>query len=204
MAPKKVKSISANETSNLTRDTVKRNIESGNYVGKPTKLPLTTLAAVNAALVSKTVLIEHGKILAGESTETNTLVEKKEEESILDFIERIIDIMNGLPVLAVTPNYASAFEAFIRSSLISSKQDRRGIMLVIGTQNDINMSRDICQAFCTNLLDKNKWLIGVANLRTHKASWESQKFAGISSPILTIEDINVRKNVFDYIRSLNP
>eukprot|EP00943_MAST-04B_sp_MAST-4B-sp1_P005078 g5078.t1 len=203
-APKKVKSIAANETSNLTRDTVKRNIESGNYVGKPTKLPLTMLAAINAALVSKTVLIEHGKILSGESTETNTLIVKKEEESILEFIERIVDIMNGLPVLAVAPNYTSAFEAFIRGSLISSKTVRRGIILVIGAQSDINMSRDICQAFSTNLLDENKWLVSVANLRTHKASWESQKFAGISSPILTIEDINVGKNVFDYIRSLNP
>ena len=38
-APKKIRSQQATQTSNLTRDMVKRNIDSGNYIGKPSKLP---------------------------------------------------------------------------------------------------------------------------------------------------------------------
>ena len=50
-APKKVKSQTADQTSNMTRDMVRRNLDASNYIGKPSKIPLLQLAALNAGLL---------------------------------------------------------------------------------------------------------------------------------------------------------
>ena len=199
-APKKIKSQQATQTSNLTRDMVKRNIDSGNYIGKPSKLPLITIAALNAGVCGNKVLIEHGEIQRIDETiaTTNTILEKETDESIIDYIERIVTTLNALPV-TISPNYSNLFD-----SLISKMNDKhikeQQMVLIIGTQNDINMSRDICNTFTIKTQGgKNDWLLGVANLRTHKASSEVQTFAGVSSNILTIENVDIRKSVNDYI-----
>ena len=158
---------------------VKRNIDSGNYIGKPSKLPLITIAALNAGVCGNKVLIEHGEIQRVDETiaTTNTILEKETDESIIDYIERIIATLNALPV-TISPNYSNLFD-----SLISKMNDKhikeQQMVLIIGTQNDINMSRDICNTFTIKTQGgKNDWLLGVANLRTHKASSEVHTLLG--------------------------
>ena len=65
-AAPKVKSQTAGQTSNMTRDMVRRNLDASNYIGQVNSL--LQLAALNAGLLGTKVLLLHGQIQTGEAT----------------------------------------------------------------------------------------------------------------------------------------
>ena len=126
------------------------------------------------------------------------MVEKATDETTINFVDRIIDMTNRLPV-TLSPDYDKSFQSIKRMG--DEKGSDKIMPIIIGCESDMQMARNAGMQLSAITLDAKSWSLGVANLRTHKSCSQEMKFAGIPVPIVTVESIDVVDEVQRYLAS---
>ena len=188
-APKLVGNINASSSTDMSRDFAKRAVTNSGYMGKPAKLPLLHVAAVNAVLISdcKKIIIEHGE---NEITKSPTIVERQQGETLASFLQAVIEVLGSLPV-TLYPNYVSA---------VSQIPTADGLV-VLGCEYDTQRAREIRSNLpdSTELKREEKKKLCVVNLRTHKADTEVIEFDNVGE-VMVMDKLFVADEVSSYMQ----
>ena len=192
-APKKVTSTVATESTNMNRDFAKRSVDNSGYMGKPSKMPLVVVAALNAVLVSSggMVVIEHGE---DENVSSPTIVTRQEGDTLSSFLQAILRKLETLPV-TLEPNYANAF----------GKVTNADCFVVLGCECDTKRAREMRSYLPYNGEDKREGgkKLCVVNQRTHKADSDVVDFKNIGE-VMVLENMLVANEVISYVYDKNP